>query len=104
MPDLTASFPISIVFSVGYLQPGGQGARMWMKVGPRNVSAFATFLKISCGYALHAVAMYSRWWAAAIASMSFFSTVFPVGVVVVFAPSGVAPERCMPVFPYASLS
>jgi len=26
------------------------------------------------------------------------------GVVVVRAPSGVAPERCIPVFPYASLS
>jgi len=56
MPDLTASLPISTVFSVGYRQPGGQGARMWMNVGPRNVSAFSTFLKMSCGYALHEVA------------------------------------------------
>src|SRR5512136_2291723 len=104
MPDFTASFPISTVFSVEYRQPGGQGTRTWMKLGPRKVSAFNTFLKRSCGYAAAAVAWYGGSWAAMIASMSFLKSVLPAGVVVVFAPSGVAPDRCMPVLPYASLS
>src|SRR5512138_3272368 len=99
MPDLTASFPISTVFSVEYRQPGGQGARTWMKLGPRKLRAFCTFLKRSCGYAEAAVAWYGGLWAAMIASISFLKSVFPAGVVVVRAPSGVAPDRCMTVFP-----
>ena len=44
MPDLTAIFPISTVFSEGILQPGGQGARIWMNFGPGIERAFFTLL------------------------------------------------------------
>ena len=44
--------------------------------------------------------------AAMIRAMSFFLPALgaPAGVVVVHAPSGVAPDFCTPVFMYASLS
>ena len=44
--------------------------------------------------------------AAMIREMSFFCPILgePAGVVVVHAPSGVAPDFCTPVFMYASLS
>jgi hypothetical protein len=50
-----------------------------------------------------------RWCATAIAVMSFRCWALPrlaepAGLVVVLAPKGVAPERCTPVFMYASLS
>jgi len=35
---------------------------------------------------------------------AFPSAAAPTALVVVFAPNGVAPERCTPVFMYASLS
>ena len=50
-----------------------------------------------------------NWWATAIAVMSFRCCALPelsepTGLVVVLAPNGVAPERWIPVFMYASLS
>ena len=52
------------------------------------------------------VATYGMPCAAMMRAMSFFAPRFgaPAGVVVVHAPSGVAPDFCTPVFMYASLS
>src|SRR5512136_1261593 len=58
---------------------------------------------------MEVVATYGAPWAARMAGMSFFGRRFPVehfpgGLVVVLASRGVAPERWIPVFMYASLS
>ena len=45
------------------------------------------------------VAAYGIRWAARMATMSFLSSCLPWGVVVVRAPTGVAEDRCPPVFP-----
>ena len=53
MPDFTASLPISTVFSVEYRQPGGHGARTWMKLGTAEGEGFLDFLekvlRVCCG-------------------------------------------------------
>ena len=60
----------------------------------------------SSGYAMETVAAYGTRWAAMISTISFLGWLlrFRGGVVVVQAPQGVAEERWIPVFMYASLS
>ncbi len=73
---------------------------------PRIAFALRTLSRRSTGYAGLAVAAYGILCAAMIARMSFFfvDCGCAAGVVVVQAPHGVADERWMPVFMYASLS
>ncbi len=82
---------------------------MWRKRKPCTSAALATFALKSRSIGTDpgaSVATYGIRWAAMIRAMSFFCPArgAVVGVVVVQAPSGVAPDFCTPVFMYASLS
>jgi len=98
--------PISMDCSSEYFQPGGHGARMCRNRIPRVAAALRTLSSRSTGYDGHAVAAYGMLCAAMMPRMSFLRVDcgWPAGVVVVHAPHGVADDRWIPVFMYASLS
>ena len=107
--DSTASRAISTDWSVGYRQPGGHAPRTCRNRKPATSAARATFARKSFSIGTEpaaSVATYGIPWAAMIRAMSFFwpARGAAAGVVVVHAPSGVAPDFWTPVFMYASLS
>ena len=76
------------------------------RIPPLVAKAVRTFRDRSSGYATVAVAAYGIRWAAMIPMMSFLGrgSGRSLGVVVVQVPVGVAEDRWIPVFIYASLS
>ena len=80
-----------------------------MNAGPSAATACSTLRLRSSQCVEAACPTYGTPWPIAIAVMSFRFCAFPklsrpAGLVVVDAAKGVAPERWMPVFMYASLS
>ena len=103
-PHSTASSPIRTVSRGSKDQPLGHGVFMWMYRRPRMSRALETLSKTSVGYTADVEATYGMPCASMMRGMSFGFSRFPAHVVVVRAPCGVSPDRCVPVFMYASLS
>src|SRR6266540_7145149 len=79
-------------------QPTGQSVRTLRNAGPSAFAARSAFRLRSCQCTDAPCATYGMWCATAIAVMSLRSCTLPrlsrpAGLVVVFAPRGVAPER-----------